>query len=328
MSNTKPEPSMLETLVGETWGVIGAAQGTTRAELRAVIGSTAEGDASLAVAAKLTGEMGAIGALLGLGPLDVVSLKAATGARVFARQAGQVLAMALDPKCQLGELEARLRTLAWAPREVTEVTVEPLIHRAPTAPIKERAERTARADSATKPPPFPASLLAHGAPASTGPVFTGDLEVFGLPQLLEFLRTTQRTGLLMCTTHSGIGTIQLSRGMIVGAHSPNALDLRKHFLTNPEVAPERRQALAALPAECFGDDKIEGVLVARELMPRGEVERARVARIYSVIREMIRWTVGRFSFDPGVTAAANPAPALSAQSILMQLYQEQDEHDR
>jgi hypothetical protein len=162
----------------------------------------------------------------------------------------------------------------------------------------------------------------------SGPVFTGDLEEFCLPDLLEFLRNSHRSGRLLCTTSAGVGTIVLSRGMIISASSPNALDLRVHFLTNPEVGPERHRALAALPVECFGDDQIDGVLVARDLVPPEEMERARVARIYSAFREMMRWTVGRFSFDPGVAVVTNPALALSAQSILMHIYQEEDDQGR
>jgi len=40
---------------------------------------------------------------------------------------------------------------------------------------------------------------------------------------------------------------------------------------------------------------------------------------------MVGWTSGRFTFDPTVPIVTNPALALSAQSILMQIYQEQDE---
>jgi hypothetical protein len=164
--------------------------------------------------------------------------------------------------------------------------------------------------------------------AGSGPVFSGDLEQFALPDLLELLRNSHRTGLLMCTTGVGVGTIQLSRGMIISADSPHALDLRQYFLASADLDPEQRRVLAALPPESFGDELIDGALVASELVPRNMVERARVARIYSAFREMMAWTVGRFSFDPAVPVATNPAIALSAQSILMQIYQEQDEQGR
>jgi hypothetical protein len=181
-----------------------------------------------------------------------------------------------------------------------------------------------------KPPPPPASNGVTTATKSvgSGPVFAGDLEEFALPDLLEFLRNSHRTGLLVCSTITGTGTVQLSRGMIIAADSPNALDLREHLLTSAEIAPEQRQVLAALPVDYFSDEMIEDVLVSRDLVPRDEVERARIARIYSAFREMVGWTSGRFAFDPTVPIVSNPALALSAQSILMQIYQEQDEEER
>jgi len=369
------ETSMLGVLLEETRGVVGVVLGTAEGELRAVVGSVADGNTGAAVTAALTEALSNIGALLGLGELGVASLKGPTAARVFARQSGAALAIELDPKRPLGDLETKLRTIAWAPEE--ELVELPTVNRAATVPLPQAAQRTSgmtiapanasrpsaavplplppphsgpRTTRATPspmlPPPLPPAPLsgsARGTPSPTtrppnsvpshqmktvgsGPVFTGDLEEFALPDLLEFLRNSHRTGLLMCTTAAGVGTVQLSRGMIIGADSPNALDLREHFLTSPEVAPDRRNALAALPAECFGDDMIDGVM--GDLLPRDEVERARVARIYSAFREMMAWTVGRFSFDPAVPVVSNPALALSAQSILMQIYQEQDEQGR
>jgi len=368
------ETSMLGVLLEETRGVVGVVLGTADGELRAVVGSVADGNTGAAVTAALTEALSNIGALLGLGELGVASLKGPTAARVFARQAGAALAIELDPKRPLGDLETKLRTIAWAPEE--EAFEPPSVNRASTVPLPPPAQRasgiTIAPANASRPsaavpvplppphsqprttratpspllppplPPAPMGTMPRGTPSPTarppnsvpsqmksvgsGPVFTGDLEEFALPDLLEFLRNSHRTGLLMCTTAAGVGTVQLSRGMIIGADSPNALDLREHFLTSPDVAPDRRNALAALPAECFGDDMIDGVM--GDLLPRDEVERARVARIYSAFREMMAWTVGRFSFDPAVPVVSNPALALSAQSILMQIYQEQDEQGR
>ena len=372
------ETSMLGVLLEETRGVVGVVLGTAQGELRAVVGSVADGNTGAAVTAALTEALSNIGSLLGLGELGVASLKGPTAARVFARQSGAALAIELDPKRPLGDLETKLRTLAWAPEEDDEEPALPSVNRAATIPLPPVVQRSSsvtiapanasrpssavplplpppqqlgqpgpRPSRATQslPPPLPPAPMAaspRGTPSPTtrpphsvptqmktvgsGPVFTGDLEEFALPDLLEFLRNSHRTGLLMCTTAAGVGTVQLSRGMIIGADSPNALDLREHFLTSPDVAPDRRSALAALPVESFGDDLIDGVM--GDLLPPDEVERARVARIYSAFREMMAWTVGRFSFDPAVPVVSNPALALSAQSILMQIYQEQDEQGR
>jgi hypothetical protein len=298
-------------------------------------------------AAAVTRELAAIGVVSGLGELGVASLKAPTAARVFARQAGAVLAVELDPRRPLGELETKLRTLVWAPEELR----GPAVNRTPVMSLHERMTGTtrppvpaspparrittqtlARATRATRlaplpeapalpPPPSPPAQKSAGG----GPVFTGDLEEFCISDLLQFLRNSQRTGLLLCTTSTGTGRVQLSRGMIISADSPNALDLRQQLLDSPELAPEQRLALAALPAESFSDDTVDAAMSSRDLVPRDEVERARIARIYSAFREMIGWTSGRFSFDPGIAVMTNPPLALSAQSILMQLCQEQDE---
>jgi predicted regulator of Ras-like GTPase activity (Roadblock/LC7/MglB family) len=376
------EASALGALLEETRGVVGVVLATDDGEPRATVGHVNDGDTCAMVAAALTRELNKIGSVLGLGTLGVASLKAGTAARVFAEQSGAVVVIELDPKRPLGELETKLRTVAWAPEE--DLLEIPKSSRMPTVPAPP-PRMPPRSTAPTPPPPItaqmPATLppqlhtipttipslsgaippamppplplsagnaAARSSPATgfptrpgrstappvivpavksvgSGPVFTGDLEEFCLPDLLEFLRNSHRTGLLVCTTERGVGRVQLSRGMIIGADSPHALDLREHFLTSTQLAPERRRLLAALPLECFGDDMIETVLVSRDLVPRDEVERARIARIYSAFREMMGWTSGRFSFDPAVPIVTNPALALSAQSILMQIYQEQDE---
>jgi predicted regulator of Ras-like GTPase activity (Roadblock/LC7/MglB family) len=324
------EKGPLADLVRETPGVFGVVLGTWAGELTSVAGSFVDGDTTAAAAAGLISELGTAGELLGLGELGVASVKAPTAARVFARQAGTVVALELDPKRPLGELETKLRTVAWAPEDIPEDELADPTSSSGTHGDGDDGARLPppeMPDASVEPtqPPEPAGRLTSNVASH---MKTVDLEEFSLPDLLEFLRNSHRTGLLMCTTPAGIGAIQLSRGMIIAADSPHALDLREHFVTHPEIDPERRRLLASLSPECFHEAVIEGVLVGRDLATPDEVERARTARIYSAFREMIVWTSGRFSFDPGVPIVTNPALALSAQSILMHLYQEQDEQDR
>jgi len=305
MVDVMTQPSALGALLADTTGVVGAALGTAGGELRAVTGRITSGEASVAAAAAITRELATLGHLFELGELAVASLKAAGATRVFSRRASAVLAIELEPERPLGELEAKLRALVWSPEDLHGPAVVRTLSSEPAA---------------LPPPPSP-------APRSTGvgPVFAGDLEELGVADLLEFLRSGQRTGLLICTTPAGIGSVQLRRGMIVGADSPSALGLRQHLLNDPELAPERRRALAAVAAERFGDDAIDEVVGSGDLVSRDEVDRARVARIYSAIREMIGWASGRFSFDPSAPVAAKPGPALGVQSVLMQICQEQDD---
>ncbi|HEY0483134.1 MAG TPA: DUF4388 domain-containing protein [Kofleriaceae bacterium] len=337
MVNLFEHPSALADLLRETRGVIGVVLGTVGGMLSTVTGTVVDGVATSAAAAALTGELSAIGSVLGLGDLAVVSLKAPTNARVIAQQCGAVIAIELETNRPLGKLETELGTLTWAPEE--SVLERLSINRVPTVPLKERIT------GSTLPPPLQAvsqrpspvsggpGMLSPSPPSvpipvpsvGSGPVFTGGLEELGLADLLEFLRNSQRTGRLTCTSPAGTGAIMLSRGMIISAASPNALDLRKYLLASPHVGSEARRELAALAAENFNDDAIDGVLVSRSLVPRDELERARVARIHSAFREMLGWKAGQFSFDPGAPVVANPAFALTVQSVLMRLYQEEDE---
>src|SRR5690242_11572938 len=126
------EASTLGALLEETRGVVGVVLGSVTGELRTVVGSFLDGDATAATAAAVVDDLGRIGELLGLGALGVASLKAPTATRVFAHQGGMVLAIELDPKRAIGELETKLRTLDWAPAEI-----EPPVHRAPTVSAAE-----------------------------------------------------------------------------------------------------------------------------------------------------------------------------------------------
>jgi len=335
------EASALGSLLEETRGVVGIVVATSSGEPCSVIGSFVDGNATAGMAAQLTTELATIGAVLGLGAFEVASLKAPTGARVFAAQGGAVLAIELDPRSRVAELEAKLRATAWAPTEAP--LAAPAESRVPTIPLKERITGSTQPPPTAAPPdgpgaPSPAVARAPARPtlpsgpiptplksAGSGPVFSGDLEELSVPDVLEFLRSTHRTGVLTCTTIAQVGTVQLARGMIAGAASPNALDLRDYLLTSAQLSPAARLELADLPRECFDVDAIDGALVSRGLVTHDEVARSRVARIYSALREMVTWATGRFSFDPSAPVAASPALVLSVQSVLMQIYQEQDE---
>lgn len=302
------EPS-LTTLLDETQGVVGAVLGTVRGELRGVVGEVADGDGGAASLAGLVAALSAIGAALGFGDPGVTSVRAPTAVRVLTRRAGAILAIELDPRCAAGSLEVKLQTLAWTPEDILRIALQ-------RRPARRRAELPVVRDAERR-RTTPGTAIA-------GPVFTGALDEFGIPDLLEFLRNSQRTGVLTCSTAGGTGTVQLSRGMIVSASSPHALDLRAELLACPDLGDAQRRAVADLPAEAFRDDAIDSA-VSHDLIATAALDRARAAHIHSAVREMIGWTSGRFSFDPGAPVLASTALRLSSQSILLKIYQEQDE---
>src|SRR5438094_903413 len=118
MADLTSEASALGVLIGEVRGWVGVVLGTAQGEVRQVIGPVRDSDAAVLAAAVLSRELDKTGTLLGLGKLEVASIKAATATRVVAHQSGAVLMMELDPKRPVGEVEAALRTRAWAPEQV------------------------------------------------------------------------------------------------------------------------------------------------------------------------------------------------------------------
>src|SRR6266568_2693056 len=127
-------------------------------------------------------ELASIGSALSIGRLEVLLTQGARTATATALQGSSFLLATLDPSRGTAQVEQALRD--WKPAPAP-----------PTAPVVRRAT----------PPPLPAGPVPV---AITGPTaaFSGHLSVFSLPELLEFLRTARRSGLLVCRSAAGSAT--------------------------------------------------------------------------------------------------------------------------
>lgn len=367
MLNLSTGGSSLEVLLRDAGGITSAVVGTMEGEARAATGDAGTSDEVAAITASLAVHLEAIGGALGMGSLTVASLKSAQRSHLFAVRAGATLAVTVDGRRPLGDLEAKLSSSAWSapepsalpttdlaagsgaqrisainPRLVPPATPRParaaipLPASAPTRPPIEPA--MARPTAQTPPPPPPRSgAITKPRPAVADPhehkgdpagAFSGSLDELELPDLLEFMRNGQRTGVLTCTSQRRTGWVHLSRGMIVGADAPNSGDLRGHLLVLSELTEAQRRLIAAMPNECFEDSSADLALVSQSVVSAEVLHAARVALVHSAFREMLRWTTGRFSFDPTAQIRATSQLSLSPQSVLLHLYQEQDEKDR
>lgn len=429
MLNLATGASPLETLLREAGGVISAVLGTIDGEVRAATADAGPSDDLAALTASVSRELTLAGEAMGLGGFFVLSVKGTNTTRVFARQGGAILALLVDSRQPLGELEARLRSSSWQLREappngvngashgpshgspaptgrtvtppppppprngaakklsdmgvVSGVLPAPLPVSVPTpAPIAVAATgsrpvsraiiptpavRAPRSPHSPLPAPLPTPpssmpalspqtsastpaedvvtrqrpavitrprhLTAEGStrdkPSGGEAVFAGQLEEFPLADLLVFMRNGVRTGLLTCITEQGAGSVQLVRGLITGADSPAAGTLRDHLLARPGLTASQRLELTVLPHESFlDDDAIEQALLPRGLVSVDELAEARETRVFAAFREMVNWTTGRFSFEPSAPPTREPAIEMSAQSVLLQIFREQDEQSR
>src|SRR2546430_590773 len=150
------ETSMLGALLEETRGVVGVVLGTIDGELRAVVGSVADGDGGAAGAAAPV-----------RAPRPNGTLPRPGGAAGGALPAAAPRASPPPPASRATPNGSARRTGS-----------------APTVP-----RPIGRLSRSTN---IPAQMKSIGS----GPVFSGDLEQFCLPDLLELLRNSHRTGLL------------------------------------------------------------------------------------------------------------------------------------
>ena len=103
--------------------------------------------------------------------------------------------------------------------------------------LSRRVYSTSRSIWSSRQRPSSSSILARAQQAATGgteSVFSGRLSVFALPDLLEFLRSGRRTGLLVCSSAAGLGRLRFRDGRIT----------RDELVRNRRIASE---IIASLP---------------------------------------------------------------------------------
>jgi tetratricopeptide (TPR) repeat protein len=177
-------------------------------------------------------------------------------------------------------------------------------------------------------PPSPPNADGSG---SSRAVFSGRLSVFPLPDLLEFLRSARRTGLLVCSSAAGMGTLRFREGWITAAASPGTPKLGQILQQQGKVSAEALEAVAARQASDESDQLIGEMLAADGLVDAPSVQAAFRQQIELTIRELVHWKDGEFAFNresQGQLAATNVSVELDAQAVLLNVFKEMDEASR
>ena len=187
-------------------------------------------------------------------------------------------------------------------------------------------------DPAAQPPPLP-RLSTSGLNGSSGPsaVFSGQLSVFALPDLLEFLRSARRTGLLVCSSGAGMGALRFRDGWITGAASPGTPNLGQILLRAEKVSTLALESVVARQGTDQTDQVIGELLVREGLVNVAVVQEALRQQIDLTIRELVRWKDGEFAFNregESEPARTEISVALDAQAVLLNVYKEMDEASR
>jgi hypothetical protein len=190
-------------------------------------------------------------------------------------------------------------------------------------------------DPGAAPAPLPMlgsslALPPSGGLGGGGTVFSGELSVFALPDLLEFLRAGRRTGLLVCSSPRGMGALRFSGGRVTSAASPGTARLGQLLVEARQLSAE---ALGTA-AQGLGPDPSDQLLcehLLREGLVAGPaLEEALGHQVDLAIRELLQWKDGEFAFDRDGDGAGRVESPISVdvQGALMRAFQELDEGAR
>jgi hypothetical protein len=183
----------------------------------------------------------------------------------------------------------------------------------------------------------PNSMLPEGelssprGEAQRSPVFTGSLQLFCLPDLLEFLRAGRRSGTLVCSSIRGIGAVHLRDGHIAGAASPSTPRLREILLANGKITAPRLDEAAALQGAKKPPSPIGTILVRQGWLAISDLESALRSQAQSAISELLGWGEGQFAFDPESDSALSSEVveiSVDPQSVLLDIFKGLDEQAR
>jgi tetratricopeptide (TPR) repeat protein len=193
------------------------------------------------------------------------------------------------------------------------------------APVEFRHSDSPRLAATTTNGP-PASGAERATNANDKSMFSGNLQLFALPDLLEFLRSGQRTGTLLCSSSAGIGAINLKRGRITGAASPETKGLRDYLIAMGVVTSA---TLENIDQTGSGERALIGsTLVKMGVATAEQVRLALRDQVRDAVKELMSWGAGQFAFDPEAVSeftASEIQVEFDPQEVLLNIFKELDE---
>jgi Domain of unknown function (DUF4388) len=181
----------------------------------------------------------------------------------------------------------------------------------------------------TTPPPGGA-LPARSSQLAGGSVFSGQLSVFALPDVIEFVRSARRTGRLVCSSEGGMAEVHFHSGRIAGAASPGSPRLGEILLDARKISPVALSAVST--AEPGGQpDHVLGERLVREgIVEAAVVGEALRRKVEAALLEVLRWKDGEFAFnrEGEGDSARSEVLEFDAQDVLLTVVKQMDEDAR
>jgi hypothetical protein len=140
--------------------------------------------------------------------------------------------------------------------------------------------------------PMHAAESVEGASA-----FTGNLKMFTLPNLLEFLRVNNSTGTLFLRGRRGTGEVHLRNGMLIGAGASKAPRLGDILVRTGQLKRDDLDKFIQLQRAEETAASLGALLIEKKAINERGLRAAIIGQIHASMAELIAWEDGNFSFD-------------------------------
>lgn len=179
----------------------------------------------------------------------------------------------------------------------------------------------------TNTPPTTVSTRPGPGPR-TAPTFSGNLNHFSLPDVLEFLRAGRSSGTLLCSSVRGVGAVHLTKGFITGAAAPCTMTLRDLLISRASLTEERANKAVEMQKAGKPVVPIGTLLVRNGWCSKEDVADCLRVQIKLAMSELMKWGDGQFAFDPEATVTAQAGEielAVDPQALILDIFREMDE---
>ncbi len=213
-----------------------------------------------------------------------------------------------------------------------------LIRAAATDPDNERIQDVlAETLSAMRTPPSGTATAA----GPSGPVpsdsmpndntdggFTGDLAVFSLPELMEFLTNQRASGELRVRAPQGEACLQLHVGAIAAVAYPGSKNLGQRLVDAELVTPTALKRCIVRPEDLGRDAVVAQVVLHNSLVAKETVEELMRRRVLEGICELVSWETGAVTFKRYSEPREPPEVEVDTRWALLEAMRVLDERAR
>ena len=155
--------------------------------------------------------------------------------------------------------------------------------------------------------------------------FTGDLALFPLPDMLEFLAQQRSSGILQIQSAGRSGAVHMASGQLVDVSYPNRPTLLSMLANKHRISAA---SLSKIPAAALTDEyALQEALVDLQLVEAAVVQEAVHTRIESGIVCLLDWKEGHAEFHTGLPEHQR-TEGVDARFVLLSALKRLDEEQR